>query len=543
MSHSLCAVCGNGFTSSLAPNPNQTLELTNVLRSNAVPSDVGSFRSTILAAPTELARYDAEIERIQNILAGLVSERSALATYAKGCRSALSPIRRVPTELWAKIFDLCSPNLFRGGEEGYKLLLSTTSQDEVDRLAHLHLLQCAQVSSLWHKIAMETPKLWSTIALDTSLWAGAPVSYTKLLSLLDVSLQRGGNHPLVMDIAVLEEDPHSHAVMILLSQHATRWKAVYFYSDLDSAQLLSRARGHLGQLQRLDVYADWKGVDIFQVAPQLKNVKFYGRIENVPHLPWGQIRSFQYVDDEDAEASNFLSLLGRCPNILTFISKVTLLQAQAPIDTTLTSEVEFVTLRLALVDIPPDTPFGRVVGRIFESLTLPSLRSLAVTYRDESPEQLPPIWDTDQFLGLAERSSFHSHLTRLEIDAIITDEGLLGCLAVLPLLEELIIFDCMFDDEHIVITDTLLRGLVHQGDVTTMVPELNFLSFTSRGHFTTSAYHDLLVSRLPDSDESFKAHLWLLPDHRSESSQESLLADIDNVDHKGTFSYTCGPPG
>ncbi|KAJ7652467.1 hypothetical protein DFH06DRAFT_945894, partial [Mycena polygramma] len=83
------------------------LELTNILRSNAVPPDVGSFRSTILEAPTELARYDAEIERIQKILADLVSERDALASYAEGCRSALSPIRRVPTELWVRIFELC----------------------------------------------------------------------------------------------------------------------------------------------------------------------------------------------------------------------------------------------------------------------------------------------------------------------------------------------------------------------------------------------------------------------------------------------------
>ncbi|KAJ7663095.1 hypothetical protein DFH06DRAFT_1189326, partial [Mycena polygramma] len=326
----------------------------------------------------------------------------------------------------------------------------------VDRVSNRHLLQLSQVSSLWHKIAMGTPKLWSTIALDTSLWDN--ISHAELLSLLDLSLKRGGNHPLIMDIGVLEDDPQPHAVMILLSQHGSRWRDVYFYSDLGSARLLNRAKGNLGQLEKLNVNADWKGVDIFQVAPQLTSVKFRGRVDNVPDLPWGQLRTFTYVSDWDEDAYNFLSLLPRCPNVVTFFFRVGL--SQLPNGTPITSDVQHLTLQLALADIPHD---ASLIGRIFQTLTLPSLRSLVVGPR-KLDDTSPPVWDPEQFLGLADRSSFHTHLIRLEIDAIITDEGLLGCLIVLPLLEELIISDCSFDDGHIVISDTLLRGLVHKAD-------------------------------------------------------------------------------
>ncbi|KAJ7652464.1 hypothetical protein DFH06DRAFT_1299657 [Mycena polygramma] len=537
MSRSPCAVCGNGFTSSLAPTPEKTLELTNILRFNAVPPDVGSFRSTILAAPTELALYDAEIERIQKILAGLVSERSALATYAEGCRRALSPIRRVPTELWAKIFDLCSPYLF---QEVFNLSLSTTPEEEVDRLSNRHLLQLSQVSSLWHKIAMGTPKLWSTIALDTSLWDSATISQARLLSLLDLSLKRGGNHPLVMDIGVLQEHPQSHAIVILLSKHAPRWKDVYFLSDLDSAaQLLTSAKGNLQRLEKLSLNAEWRAVDTFQAAPRLTDVKFSGRVETLPDLPWAQIRTFAYASVAAPDAFNFLSILGRCQNIITFESFISL--SELPIDTNMppvASDVEFLTFRL---ELPRERSF---VGRIFEALTLPALRSLTVAPR-KLDDVSPPVWDAERFLGLADRSSFHTHLTRLEIDALITDEGLLGCLIVLPLLEELIISDCSFDDEHIVISDTLLHGLIHTVDARTpnLVPKLHFLSLTSRLHFADSVYRELLISRLPlGRDDSFKTHLWFLPDRRREFPAE-VLTEVSNLDHKGFFSFNCGPSG
>ncbi|KAJ6467671.1 hypothetical protein C8R47DRAFT_1056072 [Mycena vitilis] len=233
MSRPACAACGHGFSSSLAPTAAQNRELLNVLRSNAVPPDVGSFRSTILEAPAELARYDDEIGRLQKALEKLIADRGILAEYADRCRSVLSPIRRVPPELWAEIFEMCSPD-----EAGDRhLTRSAKLREEVDRVSHWHLLQLSQVSSLWHNIALGTPKLWSKIALNTSLWRDAAVS-AKLLSLLDSALKRSGNHPLTVEARIRGGDLNPHSAMMRLARHAPRWKRADFRSDLESTTLL-----------------------------------------------------------------------------------------------------------------------------------------------------------------------------------------------------------------------------------------------------------------------------------------------------------------
>ncbi|KAJ7602915.1 hypothetical protein DFH06DRAFT_1396030 [Mycena polygramma] len=547
MSRSVCAACGNAFSSSLAPTPTQTLELMDILRSNTVPLEVVSFETPlrsrggvsafsggyllIAVVPAELARYDAEIGRLQN-------ERGALAEYADGCRSVLSSLRRVPTELWAVIFGMCSPYAPDGE---YNLSDYTTPKEEVDHISQWHLLQLSQVSSLWHKIAMGTPKLWSKIVVDTAHWAKASLSPAKLLSLLSSSLKRSENHPLTLEIGVSQTDPEPHAVIDLLSRHAQRWKDVYFWSDSEPGPLLA-AKGKLDCLENLYISADWKSVDIFQVAPRLAKVQFCGDVEVVPNLPWDQIRTFTYIATY-SRPFTFLTLLGRCPNIRTFVFQLAF--PDLPTGTTMASvasDVETLTFeldRVGNISRPQDTRTA-LVGVIFATLTLPSLQCLALRARRVNLG-LPPIWDTDSFLSLADRFSFHGHLTHLEIDALITDQEFLRSVAVLPVLKKLFISDCTASDSHVVITDTLLQGLIRKGSGTTVVPKLEFLSLTSRLRFTDSIYRDLITSRLPvNIEDSFETHIWWLPDRRREFPLELLSRVLFQVGSRlslTAFSY------
>ncbi|KAJ7339029.1 hypothetical protein DFH08DRAFT_705089 [Mycena albidolilacea] len=185
-----CNSCGTGFSSSLLPNAAQIAQLRDILRSNTVPLDVSTFGGTISAAPAELDRYDAEITRLEYHLKRLASERQSLVSSTDGCQSIFSPVRRLPAEILAQIFDMCSPI------DIYHVSRHTTPQQEV--------------SSSWYHVAMETPKLWSTIVVDTSLWDDcAPAAHT-LLSLLEASLNKGGNHPLFVQVYCSEFDFHQH---------------------------------------------------------------------------------------------------------------------------------------------------------------------------------------------------------------------------------------------------------------------------------------------------------------------------------------------
>ncbi|KAJ7792147.1 hypothetical protein B0H14DRAFT_2191111, partial [Mycena olivaceomarginata] len=188
------------------PNPLKSRNSRiSILRSNSLPpdSELSSFRTTISVAPAELAHYDLAINGVQSQLDRLSSERRTLASYTDGCRSALSPIRRVPVEVLVEIFDLCL------AEGMYHLSAATTPE--------------AEGCSLWHYTAMGTPKLWSTIPIDTTLWSRCTASADTLFSLLESSLNRGKDHSLTMNVGVLRSDSHAQSVLALLVKHAPRW--------------------------------------------------------------------------------------------------------------------------------------------------------------------------------------------------------------------------------------------------------------------------------------------------------------------------------
>ncbi|KAJ7443401.1 hypothetical protein B0H11DRAFT_2344997 [Mycena galericulata] len=469
----------------------QTVELSHMLhlRSNGGPPEVatGSFRSVICTAPAELARYDAQIERLQKTLTNLIFDRANLATYAEGCRSVLSPIRRLPTELLALIFGMCCPI------DKYRLSSQITVVQELDRIANKHLLQLSQVSSIWHGVVMGTPQLWSIITVDTRLWPILPVPSKTLLSLLASSLKRSGNHPLRVHISSLNGTPDAGAVLELLSQHARRWREARFWIGSDSIQYLTAAKGNLPTLETLTINGNkLSAMDVFEAAPRLKTVTFQGRLTDiVPKLPWGQLQTFTYwAGSTCMNPSAGLALMHRLATGTTFRYEVDLGRISPEFHwPSVSSVVETLVLKLDFRDSSPASLNS--LGGILASLTLPSLRTFWVRQRLVG-------WNQAGFISLASRSSFHSHLTRLFISVPITEDDLLECLSVLPVLRELRIQDSVSSDpEHpALITDTLLRGLTRNADQSPLVPSLAAISFASVLRFTDSVYLDLITSRL-----------------------------------------------
>ncbi|KAF8142228.1 hypothetical protein K438DRAFT_1995213 [Mycena galopus ATCC 62051] len=365
---------------------------------------------------------------------------------------------------------------------------------------------------------MCTPKLWSKVAVDTSVWDRCTVSVATLFGLLESSLNRGENHPLTLEVSVQQFCPHSQSVLELLCKHAPRWQDVYFCSDIWSSRDLAAAKGNLGRLDTLCLTANWNGVDIFRDAPRLRKVKLYCDVDSVPDLPWAQILTLTYNGDVDVDPFDCISFLRSPKNLLTAF------------------------FDLDVQGIPPDLPWKRVssdvrclnfyltannsvvVGQMFDALTLPCLESFAFCPRDGDS---PPLWPPNHFLTLADRSSFAQNLTFLRVHAIITDEELLDCLKALLVLEQLIISDDTLDNAHVVITDTLLQGLVYRSGTTPLVPRLDFLNLTSLLGFTDSTYVDLITSRVKlsdefDSDKFFGTKLWWAVGRRREVSSEML---------------------
>ncbi|KAF8128041.1 hypothetical protein K438DRAFT_1789687 [Mycena galopus ATCC 62051] len=137
------------------------------------------------------------------------------------------------------------------------------------------------VSSRSYQAAMCTPKLWSTVVVDTSVWSRCAPSATTLFGLLESSLNRGRNHPLVLEVNVHQIYPNLQSVLELLCM---RWQDVYFCLDHWSSTYLAAAKGNLGQLDTLCISARWKGMDIFRDASRLKNFEFHNEVDFTPDL-------------------------------------------------------------------------------------------------------------------------------------------------------------------------------------------------------------------------------------------------------------------
>ncbi|KAK7043340.1 hypothetical protein R3P38DRAFT_2883716 [Favolaschia claudopus] len=472
------------FTSSLLPTPDHIMRIRAHNRLSTLPTDTSGLRHTISAAPAELAQYDAEIVKLTNELSRLSQERRTLASYADACRSALSPVHRLPNELLVEIFGLCFP------EDLFQLQPTTTGKDELDRISHRYLLDLAHTCCRWYHVVEQTPELWAVISVDTALWDESPAPADVLLAWLEIALHRGQGFPLVLGISVTSDRPaYTEAVLRLLCGHSNRWLWVALCSDdePEPSRYLASVKGKLNQLVTLALESSWNVVvDFFQDAPSLQDFTFSGNIKCLPKLPWHQIQTSTVVGNYGGHGPSYspLSFLLHAINVETF------------------------TFRLDLRDYSADTPWNqisstvedihfvlgsqnsRAVGQMFDSLTLPCLTIFKI-----SPwiKLCAPLhWPSDEFLSLAERSGFGTHLISFNIlHAIVAELDLLRCLAVLPQLEHLAIQD--FPSHSM--TDVFLKGLTCSAGRISIVPKLCFLDLVSTLQFTDAVYIELMISR------------------------------------------------
>ncbi|KAJ7026858.1 hypothetical protein C8F04DRAFT_1123940 [Mycena alexandri] len=535
---SFCESCRGARTfqpSHLLPNPVQLTQIRAILRSNAPISDPAYIQRLISEAPPELVRYDNEISRVTAVLDGLVSDRSILATHLDECKSVSSPVRRLPSELLVEIFDMCAP------PNASKTLASDTVADEEDRLNARYLLRLSQVCAFWRGLAMETPRLWSEVVIDMTLWCDAktPARFT---SSLRSHLSRGGNSPLRLfaDLSTPQQ-----AVVDLLVEHSRRWRNVSLWFDFQFRNLAG-AKGNLPSLKALHIentgdQSDLgEVIDIFEVAPRLTRVTLCGPLPSLPIIPWQQLRFFEYITPPPRAGQEHTDLFGA----LSLMSRLSLdtdfsldfeISGDSPVDLhPIVSNVSSLSLTFFSV-----TSQSHVLGEVFKALTLPRLKRLEIPRRWSDP---PPLWGQTHFLMFASRSSLQMNLTELEVHIVITDEELLKCLSVLPNLTRLGISDCGGPHQHILITDNLLRHLTWKPDSNCLIPHLHIVFFTSLFHFADDVFWDFLASRLvpgrklAQRSEAFQVTVWWLAGRVREFSSD-VLTRITGFMERGELGF------
>ncbi|KAK7013814.1 hypothetical protein R3P38DRAFT_3575206 [Favolaschia claudopus] len=504
----------SSFTSAHLPTAAQVADVRDLSRFGGSDTHTIALQAVVAAVALDLERYDAEIQMLPNQreINRLILERTTLSSYLGFCRSALSPVHKVPNELLVSIFAWCFPSQL------YNISGKRTPEEEVDCVSHRHLRDLSRVCYRWYHIAMETPQLWSTIVVDARLWDRCHISVAALLLLLEASLRRGREQPLHLEVYAVAQ--HHYAIFELLSQYARRWKtAIIWGKDVDDG--LRACAGNLGQLEKLSLAGKWRDVETFQTAPRLRELTYRGAVDKLPKMPWKQIQRCAYIDHfADVSLSSRLSFFRVLPNLADAKFALDLKDSSIdePLDITITSDVRHIQFDLATT-----TSSSATACRFLDSLTFPSLKSFSLyppRFRN------PPVWSSPHFLRLAARSAFEKHLVRLVIHAIVTDIELLRCLEVLPKLRFLSVTDCTSSSgaSATVITDTLLQKLTYvSGTASIIVPQLESLTLKTVLDFADSSYVDLIDSRAGNDDQDmFTANLWWVEGRKREVSVEAL---------------------
>ncbi|THV01070.1 hypothetical protein K435DRAFT_655997, partial [Dendrothele bispora CBS 962.96] len=168
------------------------------LRNHDVPSDTETSRITALIDQTELDinRYESEIAKLEDTLATLRARRHELKRYQGEYKTLLSPVRRLPIDILLEIFSaVCS-------ESGGLYMPKTRKvlgQPKDHYIITATTLVLSQICSFWRGVVENSPRLWSTLAVNLALVTDSTKG-DGIQALVDLYLIRSSSFPLSLDI-------------------------------------------------------------------------------------------------------------------------------------------------------------------------------------------------------------------------------------------------------------------------------------------------------------------------------------------------------
>ncbi|KAJ7605840.1 hypothetical protein DFH06DRAFT_1487084 [Mycena polygramma] len=228
----------------------------------------------------QIGALQAQIYQLQATLEQCQRRREEVLESVRQHRSILSPIRRVPAELICEI-------------------LSWTWSGKKTPWHLGHICQS------WRQHAVSYPLLWTSITVYCS-----HLDINRTLLKLAAQLQRSANALLDVQWPNVYTDDVDPSLLGLLLPHSNRWRSLCIHisppahpaSAAPQCQWLHFVKGHLGQLQKLEVTAvgnlatvdNTSLPDVFSTARNLRQVVLSHRSPSPTFIamPWGQITHY-----------------------------------------------------------------------------------------------------------------------------------------------------------------------------------------------------------------------------------------------------------
>ena len=215
-------------------------------------------------------------------------------------------VYRLPPEILTDIFERCPFRARWLAKPVHHIERTDTRLDKTP-------LFCASVCQQWRYVALNTPQLWSLIAVNPQR------DQCGLYDLMQLWLSRAGNSLLSLCIKVDSEFGGVPGFMELFASRSHFWHNVLLQVSQSELEVLSSVHGQLPNLQMLKIYLsrktfDYEGrqrpgvggdgiwfqpdpiiVHAFSCAPQLRSFEAIVYGEYAKHsrftVPWVQLRS------------------------------------------------------------------------------------------------------------------------------------------------------------------------------------------------------------------------------------------------------------
>lgn len=317
---------------------------------------IAGIRESLTEAEDHLSRVDAQMNNLKSILQQLNGQRKMLQCCVDEHKSALSPTRRLPTEILTEIF-ACSLRL-----EDYDTL--DTSQGP---------WRLGQVCSRWRTI-MTYDRFWSAIRIEIN----SAYLNINAIPVLEEWLSRSRDSALSIEF----HHPDStievgQSILDTLLFHSRRWRSAQLNMMLDMFLWLMQAKGHFPSLEKLLINRLDRGpmqtIAAFEDAPKLRDVTIQNMqsIFTFVHIPWSQLTHYDAVE---WSSEDHLEILSRTVNLA---------------ECTLYAETHVsLSENLTHVTLPHLTKLTWNGGGLSQRLTLPSLSTVSIQSERRGEELL-----------------------------------------------------------------------------------------------------------------------------------------------------------
>ncbi|KAJ7471440.1 hypothetical protein B0H11DRAFT_2040003 [Mycena galericulata] len=468
---SACPSCGfstlEGATLPLSPHPEFLISgIPSESQAAAIQAAVDSSEHNILA-------IEAEMQRLGQALNELSARRRELREFCVKHRPALSPLRKLPSELFAEIFFWCQEKQFSGELRSDSRWILT------------------RVCRTWRAVVTSTPSLWAKIELSPRSQSYS--SDKSLIYLLSLQIKWSREYPLTLRYHPSDgfSPALRHFVMTLLLSVAYRWQDASLGLTYGDLQLLSNFSGYFPLLKRLQLSrAAFEGAfEISTGSTFLDDCPLLQRL-HVPLCPSPTLIKFPWAQLETCvfpifTAPDVLRVLRLTPNIVGIS-----LGSQHDADAGLSLDAQTSGTTSPTLKILHMSSYNSHSARMLRGLVAPALRRLAIergrpsfTWADPQ-EPNPSVHasiDVSLFLTRSRCSLTHLSLRHIPVPR----DTLLELLALTPDLTHLLVHNISLGSCRI--SEPLIRALTCvPGAQRQVVPRMVSLSLS--GVFACASY-------------------------------------------------------